>query len=484
MIQPDPVMATARPLCVDLDGTLVKSDTLTDSVLVLARSRPALLLQLPFWLARGRAALKARITQYVTLDVAHLPYNRELLGYLEQEHAAGRKLYLATGADQALARRVAAHLGIFEEVLASDGGTNLTGSHKLDGLKRRFADGQFDYIGNAAPDLPLLAEAGEAMLANPGARLRAMLRSRHIGVRREFCDRPGRATVLAKAIRLHQWTKNVLMFVPLLLAHDLALPKVISAVLAFLSLSLFASAAYIVNDLLDIEADRRHPRKRNRPFAAGDLSPLAGLAIVALFVGASLAAAHFLPGVFLAWLVGYLATSLLYSFLLKRIVLVDVIILAGLYTLRMMAGGSATGTPISHWLVGFSAFLFLSLAMVKRYSELQNNRAGGTTPLNGRGYLLADIDQLRSFGTSSAYASVVVFGIYISAHDVEDHYAHPERLWLLAPLMILWLSRVWLLASRGQLDEDPVIFALTDRMSLLLGVAVVLIVLLAMWTRF
>lgn len=485
IVPPVPVAAAAaRPLCVDLDGTLVKSDTLLDSVLVLGRRKPSQVWRLPFWLMRGRAALKAHLASTVSLDVAHLPYNRDLLAFLEQEHAAGRKLYLATGADQTLARRIAAHLGIFEDVLASDGGTNLTGNHKLDGVRRRFGSQGFDYIGNATPDLPLLAAALEPMLANASPAMHAMVRSRHIRIVREFRDRPAGAMVLTKAVRLHQWTKNVLMFVPVLLAHDLSFPKVSSAVLAFVSLSLFASAAYVVNDLLDIEADRQHPRKRYRPFAAGDLSPLTGLAIVAVFFALSLLAAHFLPLAFLGWLLGYLCISLLYTFWLKRVVLVDVIVLAGLYTLRMLAGGAATDTPLSPWLLGFSGFLFLSLAMVKRFSELESHRTNGTTPVSGRGYLVSDAEQMRTFGTASAYASVVVFGIYISAHDVEDHYAHPARLWLVAPLMILWLSRVWLLASRGRLHEDPVVFALTDRMSLLIGAATVLIVLSACISSF
>jgi 4-hydroxybenzoate polyprenyltransferase len=469
-----------RPLCVDLDGTLVKSDTLMDSLLLLVRSRPLDALQFPLWLLRGKAAVKAEVGSRVSLDVRHLPYNRVLIEYLEVERGEGRKLYLATGADQQLAERVAAHLGLFDGVLASDGKTNLTAHNKLEGLRRTFGDEGYDYIGNASPDLPLLEHAGTAMIANPAPALRARLRSRGVTVEREFRDRTPPAKAILKAIRLHQWAKNILIFVPMLLAHQFRAGALADAAIAFVSFSLCASSTYIANDLLDIESDRRHPRKRNRPFASGDLSVLTGILIGADFLAGSIAiAATLLPLGFLLWLFLYLAVTLSYSLVLKRVVLVDVILLSGLYTIRMLAGASATLVDISPWLAAFSVFLFLSLAMVKRFSELQNARARGQAIANGRGYLLGDIEQLRSFGTSSAYASVVVFSFYIGAHDVSSLYRHSTRLWLITPLLIFWLSRVWLLASRGQLDEDPVIFAVTDRLSLLTGAAVAVIAALA-----
>lgn len=469
-----------RPLCVDLDGTLVKSDTLWDSLMLLARTRPAEALRVPLWAMQGKAALKAAVTSRVSLDVRHLPYNRSVVEFLEAERGDGRSLYLATGADGELARRIAEHLGLFAGVLASDGRTNLTAGRKLDTLRETFGEEGYDYIGNAWPDLPLLQHAGTAMTANPVTALRSRLRSRGIAVQREFEDRTPRSRAFLKAIRLHQWAKNILIFLPFLLAHTLRPHKFLFAALAFVSFSLCASATYIINDLLDMEADRHHPRKRLRPFAAGDLPVTAGLLISGLFLAGSLSiAAAALPGSFLIWVLLYLITTLSYSLYLKRVVLVDVILLSGLYTLRLLAGAAATHVPISPWLAAFSLFLFLSLAMVKRFSELQNIRARGQTLANGRGYLLGDIEQLRSFGTASAYASVVVFSFYIGAHEVVRLYHHPGRLWLITPLMILWLSRVWLLASRGELDEDPVIFAVTDRLSLLIGTAVAAIAALA-----
>ncbi|MFP5227382.1 MAG: UbiA family prenyltransferase [Acidobacteriota bacterium] len=470
-----------RPLCVDLDGTLVKSDTLMDSLLLLVRSRPLDALRIPFWILRGKAAVKAEVGARVALDVRHLPYNRSVVEYLEVERGEGRRLYLATGADQVLAQRVADHLGLFDGVLASDGRTNLTAGNKLDSLRRTFGDEGYDYIGNAAPDLPLLQHAGRAMIANPVPPLRARLRSHGVTVEREFQDRRTTARAVLKALRLHQWAKNILIFVPMLLAHALRAGAFAEAALAFVSFSLCASATYIVNDLLDIESDRRHPRKRSRPFAAGDLSAITGVLIGAAFLGGSIAiAAALLPAAFLLWLFLYLVGTLSYSLVLKRVVLVDVLVLSGLYTVRMLAGSSATQVPISPWLAAFSVFLFLSLAMVKRFSELQNTRALGQAVANGRGYLLGDIEQLRSFGTASAYAAVVVFSFYIGdSGKAGTLYRHPIRLWLITPLMIYWISRVWLLASRGELDEDPVIFAVTDRISLFTGFAVAVIAALA-----
>lgn len=472
------------PLCVDLDGTLVKSDTLLDSVLALARQHPRQILRIPGWLAKGKAGFKAHVTSAVALDVPHLPYNRPLLQFLHSQHAAGRTLYLATAADRSLAERVAAELGIFHGVLASDGALNLAGKNKLQSFQQQFAGapalGRFDYIGNAMPDVPLLAHARTAMLANPVPGLRPALKAKGIKPARVFLDRASTGQSFLKAIRLHQWAKNVLIFLPLLLAHRIGARPLLQAALAFLSFSLCASSTYIVNDLLDIGADRIHPKKRRRPFAAGDLSPLTGIGIILGFLAISAAVAALLPPKFLFWLVAYTIATLAYSLRLKRMVLVDVIVLSGLYTLRILAGSAATSAPISPWLAGFCIFFFLSLAMVKRFSEMSNLLSEGASPANGRGYLTSDVEQLRSFGTSSAYASVVVFTLYINNPEVLHLYHHPQRLWLLAPILILWLSRVWLLASRGDLDEDPVIFALTDRRSMLLGAVAVLVVWLAL----
>ncbi|MEK6397866.1 MAG: UbiA family prenyltransferase, partial [Terriglobus sp.] len=351
------VHGTETPLCVDLDGTLVKSDTLIDAVLLLARQQPTSPLHWPRWVSKGRAGFKREITGRAVVDVEHLPYNQPLLEYLREEHARGRHIYLATAADIDFAQQVAAHFGdLFTGVLASDGKLNLAGANKLKAFQEKFPDG-FTYIGNAIPDRTLLQASVLPMVANPHRKLRSALKRDRTAIHREFIDQKPAAKAILKAIRIHQWAKNVLIFLPAILAHDLSPRAMITSLLAFFSLSFCASATYIINDLLDIEADRRHPRKRRRPFAAGDLSPITGVMVVAGFFVIALALALFVPiaaphlsgpevaiGVltaphtFAVWLGLYTVTTLAYSFYLKRIPLVDVLVLSGLYTIRLLAG--------------------------------------------------------------------------------------------------------------------------------------------------
>ncbi|MHB8301343.1 MAG: UbiA family prenyltransferase [Acidobacteriaceae bacterium] len=472
-------VAGVLPLCVDLDGTLVKSDTLVDSLCLLARNHPSLLLRLPFWFAGGKAAFKRRVAAHIPLDAAHLPYNESLVIYLREQAATGRELCLATGADRQVAEAVATHLGLFQEVFASEGSTNLTGTNKLRLLEERFGPGGFDYVGNSHADLPLMQASATAMLANPVAGLRGRLRRKKIPIQNVFVDHAPFGQSLRRALRVHQWAKNALIFLPLLLAHGAGARALLQSVLAFVGFSLVASSTYIVNDLLDIDSDRSHATKRRRPFASGNLSIFSGMGLIALLLALGLLLSLWVNGEFVAWLVTYGCVTLAYSLYFKRMVIVDVIILSALYTLRILAGAAAAQVPISHWMAAFSIFFFFSLALVKRFSELENLRARGTAPSNGRGYLVNDMEQLRAFGTSSAFASIVVFTLYINNSQVRQLYHHPQRLWLLTPMLIWWLSRVWLRASRGQMNEDPVVFALTDRASLVAGVMIFLIALSA-----
>jgi len=485
-----PELRAGVPLCVDLDGTLVKSDTLVDSVLVIARQRPRELLRIPGWIAQGKASFKRHVTAAVALDVEHLPYNHALLEWLRVEAGAGREIYLATAADGALAERVAAYLGIFRGVLASDGETNLAGGNKLAAFRARFGD-EFCYIGNAKPDAVLLAACVSPMVANPDRALRgAMKRAGTVPVTSFEARTPVLKSWL-RAVRLHQWAKNVLIFVPLLLAHAWNAATLTGAGVAFFSFGMCASATYIINDLLDIEADRRHPRKRKRPFAAGDLSAISGVLMVVVLMAVALALAIALPQIFanmqggydltqpykfLEWLGIYTMTTLTYSLYLKRTLLWDVFVLSGLYTVRILAGSAATDVAVSAWLAGFSVFFFLSLAFVKRFSELEALRERGVAVTNGRGYLVSDLEQLRALGTGAMYAAVVVLTLYINNPDNTRLYQHIARLWLVVPVMLLWLSRVWMLASRGEMHDDPVVFAITDKRSLLLGVLMAAVV--------
>jgi 4-hydroxybenzoate polyprenyltransferase len=473
-----PVPLCPVPLCVDLDGTLVKSDTFHDSLALLLRALPLTLFRIPGWLAKGgKARVKAEVAAIAPLDEAHLPYNQAVLNFLSAQHAAGTPIYLVTGADVSLANRVAAHLGLFTGVMASDGATNLTGNHKLASLQARFP--AFDYIGNASPDVPALTHSRLAYSANPTSGLRSALRSGNLPVAQNFTDRKSRFSAVAKAVRAHQWAKNVLVFLPLLLSHEISFKTLLPAIIAFACFSFIASANYIVNDLLDIESDRRHLKKRFRPFASGDLPVFTGIAVALLLVASACALLPLLPLEFALWLLLYAVTTSAYSLYLKRVPLVDVLVLSGLYTLRMLAGGAATDTLISPWLASFAIFLFLSLAMVKRFSELTNLQERGLSTPHGRGYMVSDLEQIRSFATASATASVVVFALYISRPDVDALYQHYSRLWLIVPLMLFWLYRVLLLAARGEMDEDPVIFALRDKASLAIGAGIALIAFLA-----
>ena len=493
---PDAASPQLRPgvaLCVDLDGTLVKSDTLLDTVLVVARQRPADLLKIPAWIAEGKASFKRHLTTAVQLDVEHLPYNRPLLEYLRQQHGEGRAIYLATAADRGLAERVAAFLGIFAGVLASDAaasGVNLAGGNKLAAMRAQFGD-DFCYIGNARPDVELLEACVSPMTANPERALLAGMKSKGTVAAANFEDRAPALRSWLKAIRLHQWAKNTLIFVPLLLAHRWSFGALTGAAIAFLSFGLCASATYIINDLLDLETDRRHLRKRRRPFAAGDLSAIAGVAAVVVMMALSATFAVLLqplidrlagpyplrlPHAFLGWLAFYTVTTLAYSLYLKRKLLLDVFVLSGLYTVRILAGSAATNVPVSTWLAGFSVFFFLSLAFVKRFSELEGLRERGSAVTNGRGYLVSDLEQLRALGTGAAYAAVLIMVLYIRDPGTTHLYRHPYLLWLVIPVLLLWLSQVWMLASRGDMHDDPVVFAITDKRSLLLGVLMAVVV--------
>lgn len=468
-------------LCVDLDGTLVKSDTLIDALFVLFRREPLNALRSSLFLMQGKAAFKAEVARHVSLNPVTLPYNRPLLDYLRGEHAAGRDIYLTTASNEEQAKRIAHHLGTFAGVFASNDKVNLRHDAKRAALERHFHQQGFDYIGNSIQDVPVLERANVAMVANPTLGLDLQLKRKKVAVHRVFQDRSPRIKTIVNAARLKQWPKNLLIFVPLLLAHLLFHQhRLALTFLAFISWSLTASATYILNDLLDMEADRNHPAKRKRPFAAGDLSPQTGMvAVCALLAVAAIIAAK-LPVGFAFWLAAYFVTTVAYSLVLKRLALIDVITLAGLYTVRMVAGASVTNVALSPWLGGFSIFFFLSLAIVKRYAELDNLRKQKRIPENGRGYRLEDLEQLRSFGTASGYASVVVFTLYINNNpEIVELYPHFQRLWLLAPVLIFWINRIWLLAHRGELQEDPVVFALTDSWSAILGAVALLVVLIS-----
>jgi 4-hydroxybenzoate polyprenyltransferase len=435
---------------------------------------------LPFWLLKGKAYTKQQIARRVRLDVASLPYHAAFLDYLIAERRSGRTLLLVTAADQRIAHQIARHLGIFDEVLASDGKTNLSGRRKLQVLQKRFGEKGFVYAGYAPIDMTIWEHAQEGIAVSSSARLVDAAR-KVTAVQRVFTGQRTSFRTLLSAIRVYQWVKNLLVFVALLTSHrvtDFAL--VLDASYAFIAFSLCASSVYLLNDLLDLEADRHHHTKRQRPFAAGDLPLLSGMVLIPLFIGAAVAVSFLLPRGFQLILGVYFLLTLAYSFSLKAIVLVDVLVLTGLYTLRIIAGASAIGVPISYWLQAFSLFLFLSLALLKRYSELQQLRLEHRESSEGRGYLASDLEQIDSLGTASGYVAVLVLALYINSPEVVTLYTRPEWLWLLCPSILYWISRIWLLAHRGQVYDDPVVFALRDRVSYVIGVFVILAMLPAL----
>jgi 4-hydroxybenzoate polyprenyltransferase/phosphoserine phosphatase len=460
------------PLCVDLDGTLIASDLLLESTLRLIKRNPLYLLLLPYWLLRGRSVLKAEIAKRVELQPALLPYDRNFVTWLESERATGRSLWLCTASNEKLANAVADHLSLFDGVLASDQENNLAGRVKAQRLVQLFGDRGFDYCGNERRDLVVWQHAHSAIVVHGSARL-ARDAARVSSVSRTFPRRGGTARALLRALRPHQWAKNVLVVVPLLAAHRLSdLGGLRAVAMSFAAFCLCASSVYILNDLLDLDADRAHPRKSKRPFAAGDAGIISGAALSAVLLMVAIGIALSLPARFQVAFAGYYVLTVGYSLVLKGRVLIDTFALAGLYTIRIIAGGAAANVSLSFWLLLFSVFLFLSLAFVKRYAELDGLRRRQMLHAAGRGYFVDDLPVLQSMGTGAGYLSVLVLALYINSPDIQALYHRPKVIWFLCVLMLYWISRIWIIAQRGYLNDDPVVYAFKDRMSLLTGVMV------------
>jgi len=470
------------PLVLDLDGTTVRTDTLVENGLrVLAESPLALLWLLP-GAVRSRAALKRAMARAHPIDPKSLVYNEAVLDLARQAKAEGRKVFLVTAADQGVADRVAGHIGLFDGVFGSDGQTNLKAQTKAARLVDRFGAGGFDYAGDAEADRPVWRQARRAILVNPSPGLLARVGAEcsDIAVLGAANTAGQRLGLVARALRMHQWAKNLLLFAPVLGAHAAHGRVLLQACLGFLAFSLCASSVYVLNDLVDLPHDRAHATKRCRPFASGALNLLLAPLLLAGLLGAAVIIALVLPPQFLLMLAGYYACTLSYSLALKRRAVWDVIMLAGLYTVRVFAGSAATSIPVSPWLLAFSMFLFFCLAVVKRLTELTLfKRGGGVGKLKGRGYVAEDLDMLRSMATSSGYMSVLVMALYVNAGEITSLYRRPAALWALCPILLLWITRVLMLADRGLMNEDPVVFALRDRASLITGVAAVVAIVVA-----
>lgn len=468
------------PLCVDLDGTLIKTDLLWESLLVLLKRHPLLLALVPLWLLKGRAYLKREIARRVRLDVAVLPYNEEVLEYLRQEHQRGRMLVLATASHVHLAQEVAAYLGVFDHRILATDTVNLKGTAKLKALTDRFGAGGYDYIGNSTADLPVWSQAHRALVVTRSSSLVGRVEKAGVKVGRVFEQKQNLFHALLKALRMHQWAKNVLVFVPLIASHQvLQAPRMLAALTAFLAFGLCASGVYILNDCLDLEADRHHPKKKRRPFAAGELSIPFGLALSTGCLLVAFTMSIMLPAAFFFVLALYFVLTCSYSLYLKQHVLVDVILLAQLYTVRVYAGGAATDIVPSHWLLTFSLFIFFSLALMKRFTEIKLVSLSDETNLRGRGYLTTDAEHMASIGSSSGLIAILVLALYISSTEVLTLYTHPEVLWLVCPVMLYWITRAWMLTYREKMEDDPVVFAVRDPKSYIVAALIGLILTLA-----
>jgi len=454
--------AAGTPLFVDLDGSLIHGDVLLEASVGLLRRNPFFLLLLPAWLARGKAHLKQQIAQRFELDAANLPFNGPFLEFLRAEHARGRPLVLATATHRYYAEEIARYLGIFAGVLATDGARNLSGEAKLEAIRAYAGGRDFEYAANSPRDVAIWRHARGAVVVNADERTRAAA-ARVATVTRVF-ERPAAGWhAYARALRVHHWAKNLLLFVPLLTAHQWGNPVALGhALLAFAAFSLCASGMYLLNDLFDASFDRQHPRKRMRPLAAGVISPLFALALAPLLILAALGVAAQLPGGFLAALLSYAGLAAAYSLYFRRHALLDVLILAGLHALRVIAGAIAIEVALSFWLLAFAVFLFFSLAVVKRCAELRGAAGVLEAAPAGRDYLASDLPVLRTMGLASGYVAVLVFALYIDSADVAARYSNPQWLWLSCPALLYWVSHVWITEGRREMHDDPLLFALRD----------------------
>lgn len=451
-------------LAVDLDGTLLRSNILYESFWSSFGRNWTSPFRAAVALAGGRASLKRHLAGTAEIDVANLPFDDAVIAYVRDWRAQGGRAALVTASTQPVAEDIAAHLGLFDEVHGSSTSRNLKGAVKATFLAERFGAGGFAYVGDAAADLPVWQQASRAVTVNANAALRQ--RAEAVATEVEhLTTSKRRAADYLRALRPHQWLKNILVFLPMLAAHQLDAVTFMQSLLAFVSFSLIASSVYVVNDLLDLNADRAHPRKRFRPFAAGSIPIEHGsvMALGLLLAGAAIAMP--LGVVFLGVIALYYAMTTAYSLYFKRRIVVDICLLAGLYTIRMVAGGFATGIPLSVWLLAFSIFFFFSLAAVKRQAELVDSAKRQQLTAKGRGYHVDDLPIISMIAIASGYVSVLVLALYVNSPAVAGLYASPQGLWGICCVLLFWLTRTVMLAHRGQMQDDPVVYAARDRSS-------------------
>ncbi len=473
------------PLVIDLDGTLTPTDTLFESALVLLKRNPLNFFLLAVYALRGAAALKQWVAERVALNVRSLPWRADLIDWVTSQRTGGRRVLLATAAHRSIADAVAAHLGLFDAALATEHGHNLKSERKLAAIRQAVGEA-FVYAGDSKADLAVWRASTAAVLVGATATLAAQVRSM-VPVEAEFAaaaPASRRLRVWLKALRVHQWIKNLLLFVPLFTAFAFnQADKLQAAVLLFVGFSLAASATYVMNDLWDLASDRQHPRKRLRAFASGELPVVHGLAVATLLLLAGLGVASLVSVATLAVLAGYVVLTTAYSWSLKSYVLIDVLMLALLYTYRVLAGAVATAIVVSPWLLAFSIFTFFSLALVKRCAELVSLQQAGRDTAKGRDYRVGDLVVLWPFGAGASLCAIVVFGLYVALPETAGRFAHPQGLWLVAVGLMYWFARLWIKTARGEMHDDPIVFALRDGGSRIVVMSMVLVTLAAYWVH-
>jgi 4-hydroxybenzoate polyprenyltransferase len=465
---PDSPVSPAAPLVIDLDGTLLRTNALFECLLIYLKQNPVGALRLPLWLAGGRANLKRQLGSRAPLSPATLPLNEAIHAYAVSEKAKGREVWLATAADSAIAETIAERCQCFDGVLASDGQTNLKGHHKAERLGTMFASG-FAYAGDSMADLPVWSRASEVIVVGGSS----WTREAALNLRKptQIIPAPSRLRALLKCARPHQWAKNLLVFVPAILGGAIADPQaLLTTIVCFIALCFVASSTYILNDLWDLADDRQHWSKRFRPIASGALPIASAMTAAPLGLAAGLALGLAVAPAAFAVLCAYLGFTLAYTYRIKRIPVLDVTTLAGLFTLRLVLGIVSSGVFASPWLLTFSMFLFASLCFAKRYVEVEGAAARGQSVIGNRGYQIEDTPLLIGLGLGTGTAAIVIMVLYIIFDAFQrSFYGNPIWLWAFPVILFLWVSRLWLMALRKALDDDPVAFAVRDRPSLMLG---------------
>jgi 4-hydroxybenzoate polyprenyltransferase/phosphoserine phosphatase len=453
------------PFVVDLDGTLIRSDLLVESAFAYLAHHPGGIGKLLAALLRGKAALKAHIAAVTEIDAAHLPYDPRVIELIGEARAAGRPVYLASASNERYVGAVAAHLDLFDGWFASSAIENLSSAAKAARLVEAIGQRGFDYIGNDAADLAVWSRARQRIAVHPSAAVQRKLLA--LDPAAVILRRDGsRLRNWVKLLRVHQWAKNALVFVPLVTAQHFDLASLGEAVAAFFAFSLAASGIYLINDLVDLDADRQHRTKKHRPLAAGTIRILDAMVIAPVLVTAAVAGAFLIAPLFGACLLVYVALTTAYTFVLKRKMIIDVVTLAMLYTLRVVSGAAAIAVPMSEWLLAFSMFIFVSLALIKRYTELAGRLDANMSDPTNRNYRKIDLDIVAALAAASGFNAVTVFTLYISSETVRQLYAHPRALWLICPILMYWIGRILMLAHRRHVDEDPILFAVKDRVSI------------------